>query len=119
MIKDMIMKDKDQLQKTLELASDALNQSEVTMDKTEITPQFIMKFRGWGCMNDPEFAKIHSIMQRGIANGKPKNYIKKDDLTMEQAEEAFKERQKLILDFSKQREYKAIVEEIYLSIISG
>ena len=40
-------------------------------------------------------------MKKGIAGGKPKNWIHKPDLSEEQAREAFDKRRELIAEFAK------------------
>ena len=51
-------------------------------------------------------------------NKKPKNYIEVPELSLEKAQEAFNARNDIIADLQKNKEYKELVEEVYLLIVS-
>ena len=57
-------------------------------------------------------------MRKGIAASKPKNWIHKPELSEEQAREAYNKRLEVIKEFSKQGDYKELVEEVYMLIIA-
>ena len=57
-------------------------------------------------------------MRKAIATSKPKNWIHKPELSEEQAREAYNKRKEIIAEFSKQSDYKDLVEEVYVLIIA-
>ena len=70
--------------------------------------------------NDPDNFKVyHEMIRAGIAGGKPKYFVKFDDLPKDKASQAFEMREKLIQEFSKNKEYKEMCEEVYYLIIAG
>ena len=58
-------------------------------------------------------------MYGAIMKGKPKNWIKTDELTLEQATECFNKRREVMAEFAKQGDYKNLVEEVYMLIIAN
>lgn len=70
--------------------------------------------------NDPDNFKVyHEMIRVGVAGGKPKYFVKFDDIPEEKAKEAFEEREKHMSEFSKNKEYKEMCEEVYMLIITG
>ena len=113
----MLQQEREQEGKTLSLACEALNQCESLPAK--MTPVHLRKFYEISCNQDEEFKKVAEVMKKGIANSKPKNWEHKPELLEEQAREAFNKRKELIAEFSKQRDYKEMVEEVYYLIIAN
>ena len=114
----MVRENRAQEEKTKELAVQVINLNPKV--QLILSAKSLDKFIEVCERNDPDNFKVyHEMIRAGIAGGKPKYFVKFDDLPEEKAKQAFEMREKLITEFSKNKQYKEMCEEVYMLIIAG
>mmetsp|Transcript_16000 Transcript_16000/g.24810 ORF Transcript_16000/g.24810 Transcript_16000/m.24810 type:complete len:211 (+) Transcript_16000:218-850(+) len=120
-ISQMIQAERNVIRNGLEVACEFLNSERGVSRPVNFTPMHIEKFLEISQARDENFAKVHTFLKKGIQEKKPANYVpaREAPLTLPEARKAYFLRKKLVEEFTtKMPDYKELVEEVYLLIIS-